>query len=159
MRALVTGATGFVGSYLTELLVRQGESVAVLCRADSDTWRIREVLPEIATITGDLLDLAAISAQIRDFAPDTVFHLAWYGVGNHYRNDEAQVDKNLYSSLALARLARDLGCATWIGVGSQAEYGPQNRAIDETAPACPTNLYGTAKLCSYLLIRQFLAGS
>ena len=159
MRALVTGATGFIGSYLTELLVRQGEPVAVLCRPGSNTWRIREVLPQVTQISGDLLDLPAVASQIRDFAPDTVFHLAWYGVGNSYRNDEDQVDKNLYSSLALARLARDLGCATWLGIGSQAEYGPQNRAIDETAPANPTTLYGTAKLCVYLLLRQLLAGS
>src|SRR5919202_1266237 len=105
MRALVTGATGFLGSYVTELLVRRGESVAILVRSSSDMWRIARILEHVIQIRGDLLALSEVKGQILEFAPDTVFHLAWDGVGNRYRNDAAQVDSNLYGSLALLRLA------------------------------------------------------
>lgn len=159
MRALVTGATGFVGSYLTQLLVERGEPTAILLRPDSDTWRITGVLPPITQIKADLLALHKAEAQIQEFAPDTVFHLAWHGVGNAYRNDPAQIDSNLNGSLALLRLAVKLGCRTWVGLGSQAEYGPQNAMLDETARTEPSTLYGAMKLCIYLLGKQLAAQS
>jgi nucleoside-diphosphate-sugar epimerase len=72
-------------------------------------------------------------------------------VANHERNDEAQIDQNLASSLALFRLAGRLGCPTWVGLGSQAEYGPQNKVLPEDAPTRPTTLYGASKLATYHL--------
>src|SRR4051812_31213330 len=157
MRAFVTGATGFVCSCLTDLLVKRGETVAVLLRPGSNTWRIAGVLPQVTRIDGDLLALREVEPQVLDFAPDTIFHLAWYGVGNRYRNNRAQLDNNLNSSLNLLDLGFRCGCRAWVGLGSQAEYGPQNRVLDETAPTQPTTMYGASKLCVYLLGRQLAA--
>jgi len=154
MRALVTGATGFVGSHLTELLLSKGASVAVIHRASSDLWRIRESLPRLTRIEGDLLETDAIKGQIADFAPDVLFHLAWHGTGNTYRNDRIQVEKNLQPTLDLVDLAAEAGCKTWIGLGSQAEYGPQSNVIREDAPVNPTTLYGATKLSTYLLAQH-----
>jgi len=159
MRAFITGASGFLGSYLTRLLVSRGEAVAILQRPESDLWRIKDVLPEVTQIEGNLLALAKIKKQFVEFAPDTVFHLAWFGVGNRYRNDELQVKQNLYGSLDLLRLVQDSGCRTFVGLGSQAEYGPQQRVLDENAPTNPTTLYGTVKFCTYLLTRQLATES
>jgi nucleoside-diphosphate-sugar epimerase len=157
MRALVTGATGFVGSYLTRLLLSRGEAVAVLRRPESNVWRIKDVLTEVTQIEGDLLRVSGIRQQLSDFAPDTIFHLAWYGVSNRYRNDEAQIRNNLDGSLDLLRLARETGCHVFVGLGTQAEYGPQQRVLDEDAPTNPTTLYGAVKLCTYLLAQQLAA--
>jgi nucleoside-diphosphate-sugar epimerase len=157
IRALVTGATGFIGSYLTERLVKAGEEVAILIRPGSDIWRIKDVLPNVTQIEGDLLTLSENESTIRQFNPDTVFHLAWYGVSNRYRNDYQQVERNLHSSLALFRLASRIGCRTWIGLGSQAEYGPQNKICDEDTDTNPTTWYGVAKISVYLLVRKLAA--
>ncbi|MDQ3665021.1 MAG: NAD(P)-dependent oxidoreductase [Acidobacteriota bacterium] len=154
MRALITGATGFVGSYLTRLLVNRREAVAVLRRPESNPWRINDVLYEVIQIKGDLIELSGVRQEILDFAPDTVFHLGWDGVGNRHRNDEDQVKLNLYGSLDLLRLGKDAGCQVFVGLGSQAEYGPQLQALDEKAPTNPTTLYGAVKLCTYVLARQ-----
>jgi UDP-glucose 4-epimerase len=154
MRAMVTGATGFLGSYLTQLLVRNGETVAIVHRPHSDLTRIQGILSQVTKIRGDLMELSDIEDEILGFVPDTIFHLAWYGVGNRHHNDEDQIDKNLYSTLDLMRLAIRSGCPTWIGLGSQAEYGPQNRILDEDAPTEPTTMYGAVKLCTYLLCKQ-----
>jgi len=154
MRALVTGGTGFIGSHLVNRLVDSGEEVAVLTRPGANTWRLGNLLPRVTRIDGDLGSLAAVENAIRAFAPDTIFHLAWHGVGNRYRNESDQIDRNLFASLSLFRLALQIGCQTWIGTGSQAEYGPYNQICDENVPTRPTNLYGTVKLCTYLLLRQ-----
>ena len=95
MHALVTGATGFIGSYLVRQLVRENCAVAVLVRPSSDTWRIKDVLPTVEVIHGELSAIEQCDDMIRSFAPEVVFHLGWYGVGNRYRDDPAQVSQNL----------------------------------------------------------------
>lgn len=159
MRALVTGASGFVGSYLVEALLKGDESVAVLCRPESDLWRLEGVLPRVTMIRGDLAELPRAEAEIREFAPDTVFNLAWYGVAGSQRDDDAHVDLNFFGSIALLRLAQRLGCRTFVGLGSQAEYGPQDSVLGEESRTEPTTTYGVAKLCTYLFSKRLAASS
>ena len=161
MRALITGATGFLGSSLAELLVRNGTNVAVFVRPQSDTWRIHRILSDVTCISGDLGNgnLRKTQAEIADFAPDVIFHLAWSGVGNSHRNDELQIDDNLQSTVTLARIAKEIGCRAFIGLGSQAEYGPCQQAISESTPTQPTTLYGAAKLSACHLCRATLMTS
>lgn len=151
MRVLVTGATGFIGSHLVRLLLSKDAAVAILMRPSSDVWRIKDILQKVKVINGDLTAIRQSDNAIREFAPDTVFHLAWYGVGNRYRNDPAQVDYNLQSSIELLKFAHSVGCQTWVGLGSQAEYGSWNTRINEETPTQPTTLYGVTKLCAFLL--------
>jgi nucleoside-diphosphate-sugar epimerase len=98
-----------------------------------------------------LREPCGVADAIRDFAPEAVAHLAWSGVGNRFRNDVSQVSDNLFGSLELLRVAREAGCRVWLGMGSQAEYGPANARLSEDAPARPTTLYGATKLSTCLL--------
>jgi UDP-glucose 4-epimerase len=146
MRALVTGATGFVGSHLVARLVGRGDEVAILRRAESDPWRVRHLLPGVTQIRGGFPDVDGLARPIAEFAPDVVFHLAWGGVGKAQRDDPHQHRVNIDGSLALLRLAACAGCGTWVGLGSQAEYGPRDGPLDEDAPTSPRNHYGAAKV-------------
>jgi UDP-glucose 4-epimerase len=146
MRVFITGATGFLGSYVSKLLVTNGVETAVLLRKTSNPWRIQSLLSQTRQIIGDLEAIPPWEDQLNEFAPDTILHLAWQGVGGEHRNEQEQVDRNLYSSIALARLAKTMGCATFIGLGSQAEYGNCNRIVDESCACNPTTLYGATKL-------------
>jgi len=169
MKALVTGATGFIGSFLTEVLVRRGHQVAVLRRPETPPRRIEHLLDRVHSILGDFehlgvpnpnesgLGTPSSAEAILRFSPDTVFHAGWHGVASEYRNDPGQVTRNLESSAELMTLAARSGCRTYVALGSQAEYGPQNRMLNESAPTSPTTTYGVAKLCAFLLSRH-LAG-
>jgi nucleoside-diphosphate-sugar epimerase len=150
MRVLLTGATGFIGSYALRRLLAAGHQVAVLVRPGSNPWRIADVLDRARRVEGDLDRIAAIERPVRDFAPEAVAHLAWFGVGNRLRNDPGQVD-NIKATVELVRLADKAGAKQWVGLGSQAEYGPRAEPIDEQAPTRPTTLYGISKLSACLL--------
>jgi nucleoside-diphosphate-sugar epimerase len=76
-------------------------------------------------------------------------------MGRH-RNDAAQ-HVNVFESLRLLELALDAGARAFVGLGSQAEYGPCAARIDETAPTHPTTMYGTAKLATSLLADRMCA--
>ena len=89
--------------------------------------------------------LDEIHYQIKDYSPDIIYHLAWEGVGNQYRNDLSQIN-NISSTLNLIKKSKECGCQKFIGLGSQAEYGPKKEAITEEFPTTPTTLYGEAKL-------------
>lgn len=153
-RALVTGATGFVGSHLCRALVRDGVRVAVLARPSADRARVADIASELEWIEVDLKALKGAADRIRGAAPDVVFHLAWYGVANSHRNDPAQISENVAGSLDLAQLAAEAGCRAWVGMGSQAEYGLHDAVITEATPARPVTCYGATKLAVSLLAEQ-----
>lgn len=152
MRCLVTGATGHIGSHLVRYLLEQGIEVAALVRpTTSNLWRIEDIFHRLHIIKGDICNIDHSSAAIQEFAPEIVIHLGWHGVSSGYRNDPAQITQNLCGSLRLLELAHEGGCQKWIGLGSQAEYGPSNRVLTEDLPTHPVTTYGVAKLCLGLL--------
>jgi UDP-glucose 4-epimerase len=141
----VTGGTGFIGSSLVRKLLDQNVEVAILLRSTSNTWRIEDILHKTEIIHGNLGMLDEICDQIKEFSPDFIYHLAWEGVGNQYRNDLSQIN-NIQSTLNLIKKSKEFGCQKFIGLGSQAEYGPKKEAITEESPTTPTTLYGETKL-------------
>jgi UDP-glucose 4-epimerase len=153
MRVLLTGATGFLGSYVADELLTSGHSVAALIRQGSNPWRLRPILDRLAVIEGSLANLRKIEPALSAFKPEAVAHLAWEGVAGAVRNDPAQA-QNIVHTVALAELAADVGARVWIGAGSQAEYGAYDRPINEDDATHPTTLYGWAKLAAGKMAQQ-----
>jgi UDP-glucose 4-epimerase len=154
MRCLVTGASGHLGSYLTERLVREGAEVSILVRPQSDLWRLSDVLNRVNVLRAELADLNSVASSIKQSAPDAVFHLAWQGVTSAFKDNPEQITLNVRGSLNLFEMVRDAGCKVWVGVGSQAEYGPHEGTLTEDTPVRPVTAYGIAKLCTGLLTRK-----
>jgi UDP-glucose 4-epimerase len=126
--------------------------MGLLTRAGSNLWRIEPLPKNAHVIQGSLTELP--KDAIAQFAPDTIIHAAWHGVTNQHRNDAAQIEQNLGPVVKLVEVAREVGCKHFIGLGSQAEYGPLNKKISETDPTEPTTLYGATKLAACHLSRQ-----
>jgi UDP-glucose 4-epimerase len=151
MKVLLTGASGFVGSYVLRQLVEQGDAeVAVLLRDPRGAWRIRDELAKVRVMRGGLEDAKALAGEIRAFAPTHLVHLAWSGVLGRNRNDASQYE-NVAQAMRLLDLALEAGARHFVGLGSQAEYGPCQARIDERTPTAPTTMYGAAKLATCIL--------
>ena len=146
-RCLVTGASSPLGSAVTRLLVARRCKVAAMVRNASSVPRLADVRAEIDIIEGDLATPERAVAQINRFAPETVFHLAWEHSARDARNHASQIDINVTGSLHLLAAVLHAGVKCWIGLGSQAEYGPYNGVLREDLPTAPETAYGLAKLC------------
>jgi nucleoside-diphosphate-sugar epimerase len=155
-RCLVTGATGHLGSYVTSRLVEAGARTTVLVRQESDLWRLWEILDEIEVARADLSEPATLDEALASAAPEYVFHLGWGGVTGE-REDPEQVTGNVTGSLALLRAAAETGCECFVGLGSQAEYGPSDGILTEDLPARPVTAYGVGKLCAGMLTGRLAA--
>ena len=148
MKILITGASGFVGSFLlNQLLEESKHEVALLLRNPLKSWRIKPLLKDVFLIEGSLDDPQSYQSKLNSFKPDVLVHLAWDGVEGKDRNDSVQW-KNVFNMLKLMEIANSAGVHTFVGLGSQAEYGLVSAQIDETRETKPTTLYGASKLAA-----------
>jgi nucleoside-diphosphate-sugar epimerase len=155
MKVLVTGGAGFLGSrVLRQLAADPAVRVGAVLRNPDAAWRIRDDLARVEVLRGDLGDAGAIEGAVAAFAPTHVVHLAWSGVLGRNRNDAAQY-VNAFTSMRLLDAALRAGAEHFIGLGSQAEYGPCAARIAETTPTAPTTMYGAAKLATCVMAARW----
>lgn len=136
-RALVTGATGFVGAHLCSHLVAQGWEVTALCRPQSAT----EVLPTAGTaqVTRWHGGLPALSDILERTRPDVVFHLASLFLADHQPH---QVESVIAANIEFgALLLEAMSCA---GIGAFVNTGTFWQHY-KGAPDRPVNLYAATK--------------
>ena len=153
-KAIITGATGAIGSALVENLISHGIEVLVLCRKDS----LRNgVIPDHPLVTKKFCSLEELKQIQNDTNEqyDVFYHFAWAGTFGVSRNDMFQQNLNVQYSLAAVETAKRFGCHTFIGAGSQAEYGRYEGKLKADTPAFPENGYGIAKLCAGQMTREY----
>lgn len=140
MRIVVTGSSGFLGSWICRVLAPLHD-VTALVRPSSNLFRLFGISPlNIAPIDTD-----GWANYITVNKPDVLVLGDWWGVGNQDRNDVRQF-ANINRMLSMALAAKNAGVKLVIGVGSQAELGPVSDVITEDLPDQPTTKYGFAKV-------------
>ena len=152
-RAVITGATGAIGTALINELVQQNIEVLVLCRQNS---KRNENIPENALVTKKYCDLKDFEILQNNTGKeyDVFYHFAWMGTTGEARNDMFLQNLNIKYALDAVKLAKRLGCKSFIGAGSQAEYGRIEGALKPDTPTNPETGYGTAKLCAGYMTRE-----
>ena len=143
MRALVTGAAGFVGSHLVGRLRACGDDVTCTDRADGGP---------------DLLDATGIRRLIEEVRPDVVYHLAGQAdVGGSWDSPVQTLRVNAEGTLNLLEAVRTLGGARVVTVSSADVYGvvdPGDLPTRESAPLRPVSPYAASKAAADLLALQ-----
>lgn len=118
-KAIVTGATGFIGKFLVRELLTQNVEVLAIVRPKSKNI---ENLPKgVKAIECNLSNLKTLPFLIKDRDIDAVFHIAWQGVSDaDARNQEVQI-QNLISTLDLIDAMQEMRIKTFVGCGSMHE--------------------------------------
>ena len=153
-RAIITGATGAVGTALIKELVENNVEALVFFRPDS---RRENNIPVHPLVTKKYCSLSDLSGIQNDTGKqyDVFYHFAWAGTFGQSRNDMFLQNKNVEYALDAVSAAKRFGCHTFIGAGSQAEYGRFEGVLKPDTPVFPENGYGIAKLCAGQMTREF----
>lgn len=153
-RAIVTGATGAVGTALIKELINNNTEVLVFCREGSARNTNIPVDPLVRTIYCDLTELSKIQNTTgKNY--DVFYHFAWMGTTGVMRNDMYLQNENVRYALNAVGAAKRFGCHTFIGAGSQAEYGRVEGVLKPDTPVFPEMGYGIAKLCAGQMTREY----
>ncbi len=143
MKALVTGATGFVGSHLAEALRRRGDEVTALVRSPKKAEALGPL--GVRMVPGDLHDAGSLSRAVE--GQDVVFHVA----GVVAARDEREFMRcNRDGTASLVAAASGAGASRFVLVSSMAAGGPAvpGRPLTGAEPARPVTAYGRSKLAA-----------
>lgn len=142
MRIAVTGASGMIGSTLIEAALEKGYEVIAIVRPQSARNTNLPVSPDLKTIESDISDIDRLSGIE---SCDIFFHLAWRSTSVDGRDDVHVQYDNIGDTLRAVDVANSWGASTFVGVGSQAEYGTTDFKLRGDLPVNPESGYGVAK--------------
>lgn len=160
-KVLVTGADGFIGSHLTEELVRQGYDVRAFSLYNSfNTWGWLDTLPaevmdNVEVFTGDVRDPNGVRTSMKGC--DAVLHLAaLIAIPYSYHSPDAYVDTNIKGTLNVLQAARDLETERVLVTSTSEVYGTaQYVPIDELHPYQGQSPYSATKIGADRLAESF----
>lgn len=160
-KVLVTGSDGFIGSHLTEELVRQGYKVKAFVYYNSfNSWGWLDTLPRditqhIEIFQGDIRDPNGVREAMKGC--EAVFHLAaLIAIPFSYHSPDTYVDTNIKGTLNVLQAARDLGNIRTLVTSTSEVYGTaQYVPIDEKHPFQGQSPYSATKIGADRLAESF----
>lgn len=143
-KAIVTGATSFIGIALIDRLLAQNFEVAAIVRPGSAGLANLGCKPHMKLVESQLSQLREI--EIPGFENSRMlYHIGWSSdFPNARYHSEGQM-RNVSHTIQAVEMARRHGCRTFLCVGSQAECGLVDAPIGANTPARPQNAYARAK--------------
>lgn len=165
MRVLITGVSGFAGSFLADTLLAQKKT-----QTDLEVWGVsqssdtpRPADAQINLLRGDLTDPRFTANLVSKISPDRIYHLAAQAfVPISWQDPWATLENNIRAQTNLLHAAaQNHSRARILIVASQEEYGrvtPADLPIDEETPLRPDSPYGVSKIAQdYLGLQYFIS--
>ena len=160
-KVLVTGADGFIGSHLTELLVREGADVTALALYNSfDQYGWLDDLPDevrdrLELVRGDVRDGHFVRNLVRGH--DVVFHLAaLIAIPHSYAAAQSYVDTNIVGTLNMLEAARDYGVRRFVHTSTSEVYGTAiTMPIGEDHPLQGQSPYSASKIGADMMAEAY----
>lgn len=159
MKLLITGAGGFIGSHLTELLVKEGHNVRAFVRYNSkNNWGWLEtssVKNDIEVITGDIRDYDSVYNALKNC--DAVFHLAaLIGIPYSYISPKAYIETNITGTYNILQASKEISVKQVLVTSTSETYGTaQYVPIDEKHPMVGQSPYSATKIAADQLAISF----
>ena len=152
-KVLVTGATGYIGEYLINELLKNGFSVI----ASSSNVVTAMVKPWFNDVVYKPLDFKSINDEVNYFEyfdnPDILIHLTWEDLPNYL--EAFHIEQNLPRHKLFLKNLIDNGLTDITVTGTCLEYGMQEGCLIETLDCEPQNAYGKAKLLLYKYLENY----
>lgn len=156
-RAIVTGATGFLGRWLVRELLHEKISVTAVVRSGN---RASQLLPEsglLHIVECPMERYGALAEKLFDNTGSVFYHLAWAGVSGADRSSLNVQLANVQASGEAAEAAAAAGCSAFVGLGTIMEDESAAAAVAAGVQPNLGYLYGEAKHFSHLLTKTVCA--
>ncbi|HEY4372672.1 MAG TPA: NAD-dependent 4,6-dehydratase LegB [Burkholderiales bacterium] len=160
-KVLVTGADGFIGSHLTEMLAARGAQVRAMCLYNSfNNWGWLEgssCLDQVQVVTGDVRDPNFVRSAVKDC--EVIFHLAaLIAIPYSYVAPDNYVQTNITGTLNVMQAARENGVARVLHTSTSEVYGTALRVpIDEEHPLQAQSPYSATKIGADAIAYSFFS--
>ena len=149
MTAVITGGSGFIGSWLIDELLKHNYQVIAIVRNKNSI--LHEYIDNENFSTVMFEDCEHLIYQ-NEKKIDVFFHLAWGGVTPEEKNNFPLQVENIILAEKMIRLAKNLNCKRFIAAGTVAEYVFSDKVMDVYEKQTPNDIYGAAKVsCHYFL--------
>lgn len=148
--AILTGVTGFIGSWLALELLNAGWNVIAVARD------LSKVLPDIINnpnciiVKGDMCEITAERFPKKKY--DVFYNLGWAGVSPEKKDDVQMQLSNITMTLNALEICHDLQCGLFVSTGTVAEYAMTTDVMDLKAKQQPNDMYGAAKVSTHYFL-------
>lgn len=149
-KAIVTGATGFIGSWMAVELLKSGWEVTAIVRNENKLLPEIKDDPHCVIVKKDLNALTAEDIPAGDY--DVFFNLGWAGVSPEQKNDVQLQVSNISMTLNALYVCNAVGCKLFISTGTVAEYALTTDVMDLYARQSPNDMYGAAKVSTHYFL-------
>ena len=148
-KVVITGGTGFIGSWLVKEMINNNIKVILLVR-DKSKCTENEFTELIEYYSDDYYNL-----EDHDNDIDTFYHLAWEGVAPEKKNDRSIQVKNIDLALEMLEYANKVRAKRFIATGTVAEYTFCEDVMDVYAKQTPNDLYGASKTAAHYMLETW----
>ncbi|PIN93074.1 GDP-mannose 4,6-dehydratase [Candidatus Pacearchaeota archaeon CG10_big_fil_rev_8_21_14_0_10_31_24] len=157
-KALITGITGQIGSYLAEILLEQGYKVHGLSRNKLNSQIPEESQKKIIFHSSDIKDLNSLQKLIEQIKPDEIYNLA--AQSNSQISFDIAEETFQTNALAILRICETVkklnnNCKVFQASSAELYGGTYDYPVTEETPFIPRNPYGIAKFTAYWTIKIY----
>jgi len=144
-KAIVTGATGFLGAWLVRDLAERGTEVIAVARCEKSDTAALERYKGVKIVFCPLEEMESLPDLVEDRDIDVFYHLAWAGTSGAGRGNVRLQLGNVQAACDAVKAAAEMGCSKFVNAGSIMEYETmQYIPMDGSTPGLGS-IYGAAK--------------
>ena len=151
-RMLVTGGTGFIGSFVVERLLEEGADVVVF-DATPQPANLGELVRRVTIVEGDVRDVDAVARAVEGAAG--VFHMAVLPLGPTIAEPRLGLEVNVVGTYNVLEAAQKAGVRKVVFSSASSVYGDTDDTMDESHPLGARTMYGASKIAGEYLLRAF----
>ena len=148
---IVTGANGFIGTWLCKALNEKGVKTYAVLRSEESYVDELKALEHCIPVFCDMEHVEGLKDLISETEIDVLYHLAWGGVSGANRGDYHLQLKNVEQTMDVIRVASQMNCKRFVGTGSTAEYDAYNACREDGLSPELVSLYGTTKITAHFM--------
>lgn len=152
-RAVVTGATGFIGANLARRLLRDGHEVHLLAQPGYSSWRIDGIRDSVRLHEVSFADAQSLQPLLRTIRPEWIFHLAVHGAYPSQVDWRRMIATNVLGTASLLDACLACGFEAFVNTGTSSEYGFKDHAPSEDESLAPYSYYAVTKAAATMHCR------